>query len=81
MNSRLVRAFTLSSRTLYHPFISKTISRPFTQTAIVKMANRVHRITMFKLPSKDDQAKLLDQYHKLDASQQRVTSSDPNLIS
>ncbi|GKU02017.1 unnamed protein product [Fusarium langsethiae] len=35
------------------------------------MANRVHRITMFKLPSKDDQAKLLDQYHKLDAAQQK----------
>ncbi|KAF5619735.1 stress responsive A B barrel domain protein, partial [Fusarium tjaetaba] len=35
------------------------------------MANRVHRITMFKLPSKDEQAKLLDQYHKLNASQQK----------
>lgn len=37
------------------------------------MADRVHRITMFKLPSKDDQAKLLDQYNKLSASQQKVT--------
>jgi hypothetical protein len=37
------------------------------------MANRVHRITMFKLPSKDEQAKLLDQYHKLNASQQKVS--------
>ncbi|KAM0252454.1 hypothetical protein ACHAP5_001101 [Fusarium lateritium] len=35
------------------------------------MADRVHRITMFKLPSKDDQAKLLDQYNKLSASQQK----------
>ncbi|KAF5009554.1 hypothetical protein FDECE_4247 [Fusarium decemcellulare] len=37
------------------------------------MADRVHRITMFKLPSKDDQAKLLGQYKKLSASQQKVT--------
>ncbi|KAF5675242.1 stress responsive A B barrel domain-containing protein [Fusarium heterosporum] len=35
------------------------------------MADRVHRVTMFKLPSKDDQTKLLDQYNKLNASQQR----------
>ena len=45
------------------------------------MANRVHRITMFKLPSKDDQAKLLDQYHKLDAAQQRVTFTQSSIIS
>lgn len=45
------------------------------------MANRVHRITMFKLPSKDDQAKLLDQYHKLDAAQQRVTFAQSSIIS
>jgi hypothetical protein len=44
------------------------------------MANRVHRITMFKLPSKDDQAKLLDQYHKLDASQQKVSSTQSHLM-
>ncbi|KAF4980355.1 hypothetical protein FZEAL_3616 [Fusarium zealandicum] len=35
------------------------------------MANRVHRITMFKLPSKDDQARLLEQYRKLSAAQQK----------
>ncbi|KAM5346563.1 hypothetical protein ACJ41O_009568 [Fusarium nematophilum] len=35
------------------------------------MADRVHRITMFKLPGKDDQAKLLEQYKKLSASQQK----------
>jgi hypothetical protein len=45
------------------------------------MANRVHRITMFKLPSKDDQAKLLEQYHKLDAAQQRVTFAQSSIIS
>lgn len=79
MNSRLVcRALTFSSsrippnpaRVSQH---IKTISRPFTQIPTVKMANRVHRITMFKLPSKDEQAKLLDQYHKLNASQQKVS--------
>ncbi|KAK7584827.1 hypothetical protein V3481_011151 [Fusarium oxysporum f. sp. vasinfectum] len=77
MNSRLVcRALTFSSsrippnpaRVSQH---IKTISRPFTQIPTVKMANRVHRITMFKLPSKDEQAKLLDQYYKLNASQQK----------
>ncbi|KAF5968243.1 hypothetical protein FBULB1_10791 [Fusarium bulbicola] len=77
MNSRLVcRALTFSSsriptnpaRILQH---IKAVSRPFTQIPTVKMANRVHRITMFKLPSKDEQAKLLDQYHKLNASQQK----------
>ncbi|KAF5611269.1 stress responsive A B barrel domain protein [Fusarium subglutinans] len=77
MNSRLVcRALTFSSsRIPTNPArISqhiKAVSRPFTQIPTVKMANRVHRITMFKLPSKDEQAKLLDQYHKLNASQQK----------
>lgn len=79
MNSRLAcRALTLSpSRIPPNPArVSqhiKAISRPFTQIPTVKMANRVHRITMFKLPSKDEQAKLLDQYHKLNASQQKVS--------
>ncbi|KAH7157526.1 hypothetical protein B0J13DRAFT_581656 [Dactylonectria estremocensis] len=35
------------------------------------MADRVHRVTMFKLPSKDDQAKLLKQYETLGAEQNR----------
>ncbi|KAF5027259.1 hypothetical protein F66182_632 [Fusarium sp. NRRL 66182] len=35
------------------------------------MADRVHRVTMFKLPNKDDQDKLLEQYDKLNASQQK----------
>lgn len=35
------------------------------------MADRVHRVTMFKMPSKDDQAKLLKQYETLGAEQQR----------
>lgn len=80
MNSRLAcRALTFSpSRIPPNPArVSqqhiKAISRPFTQIPTVKMTNRVHRITMFKLPSKDEQAKLLDQYHKLNASQQKVS--------
>ncbi|KAK7426522.1 hypothetical protein QQZ08_006981 [Neonectria magnoliae] len=35
------------------------------------MADRVHRITMFKMPSKDDQDKLFEQYKKLGVDQQR----------
>ncbi|KAF7544904.1 hypothetical protein G7Z17_g9587 [Cylindrodendrum hubeiense] len=35
------------------------------------MADRVHRVTMFKMPSKDDQAKLFKQYETLGAEQQR----------
>ncbi|KAI5464574.1 hypothetical protein BGZ63DRAFT_421585 [Mariannaea sp. PMI_226] len=35
------------------------------------MADRVHRITMFKIPKKDDQAKLLDRYTVLGAEQQK----------
>jgi hypothetical protein len=38
------------------------------------MANRVHRITMFKMPSEDDRAVLLEQYNKLSANQQKVSS-------
>lgn len=36
------------------------------------MAGRVHRVTMFQLPGKDDQAKLLESYKKLRASQEKV---------
>lgn len=39
-----------------------------------KMANRVHRITMFKMPSEADRAVLLEQYNKLSANQQKVSS-------
>lgn len=43
------------------------------------MADRVHRVTMFKMPSKDDQAKLLKQYESLGAEQQRVSDPSPVL--
>lgn len=45
--------------------------QPFTQNT-AEMAGRVHRVTMFKLPSKEDQDKLLNQYKILGAEQQKV---------
>ncbi|KAF7555864.1 hypothetical protein G7046_g6440 [Stylonectria norvegica] len=41
------------------------------QSVIVKMAERVHRVTMFKLPKYDDVQKALEQYKILAANQQK----------
>ncbi|CAM1502263.1 Fc.00g042470.m01.CDS01 [Cosmosporella sp. VM-42] len=35
------------------------------------MADRVHRITMFKMPKKEDQDKMLEQYKKLGTAQEK----------
>jgi hypothetical protein len=54
--------------------------RDFSQS-IIKMADRVHRVTMFKLPSKEDQDKLLNQYKILGAEQQKVSYTMLNTFS
>ena len=36
------------------------------------MADRVHRITMFKMPKKEDQDKMLEKYKILGAKQEKV---------
>ncbi len=36
------------------------------------MADRIHRVTMFKIPAKEDQEKLVAQYKVLAANQERV---------
>lgn len=37
------------------------------------MADRVHRVTMFKLPKADDQQRLLEQYKKLGETHLKVS--------
>ncbi|KND89823.1 hypothetical protein TOPH_05460, partial [Tolypocladium ophioglossoides CBS 100239] len=37
----------------------------------VKMAGRVHRITLFKVPKAEDQQKLIEQYKAVDATNQK----------
>lgn len=36
------------------------------------MADRIHRVTMFKLPKAEDQATLLEQYKILSQNNERV---------
>ena len=38
------------------------------------MAERVHRVTMFKMPKEDDRAKMLEQYKVMAAENKRVRS-------
>ncbi|KAM3562740.1 hypothetical protein MY1884_001642 [Beauveria asiatica] len=37
------------------------------------MADRVHRVTMFKIPNKENQAKLIAAYAKVDQTNQKAT--------
>ncbi|RSL78332.1 hypothetical protein CEP51_008302 [Fusarium floridanum] len=67
MNPRLF----LRVSPLTRPSIASTASHVRARLYTTKMANRIHRITMFKMPSKDDQAVLLEQYNKLSANQQK----------
>lgn len=70
MNPRLL----LRVSPLIRPPIPSTASQVRARLYTTKMANRVHRITMFKMPSEDDRAVLLEQYNKLSANQQKVSS-------
>lgn len=77
--STLLRPSIPSAGRLHTPRIG-LLARSIAQNIItVKMADRVHRVTMFKMPSKDDQAKLLKQYESLGAEQQRVSDPSPVL--
>lgn len=44
------------------------------------MADRVHRVTMFKMPKAEDQQRMLEQYRKMAADNQRVSSLPARLL-
>lgn len=41
-------------------------------SSVVTMADRIHRITMFKLPKQEDQAAMIEKYKDLKANNQKV---------
>lgn len=45
----------------------------------VSVANRVHRVTMFKMPKAEDQKKFLEQCRKMAVDNQRVYNNSPTL--
>lgn len=73
MTSRVLRPLALNSKQ-FAPRLS--IRYPaafrFLSSASVKMADRVHRITMFKLPSEESQKKLIEEYKTLKENNRKV---------
>lgn len=41
------------------------------------MADRIHRVTMFKMPKEEDRQKMLEQYRKLAKDNQKVKTPPP----
>ncbi|QYT00699.1 Stress-response A/B barrel domain-containing protein [Trichoderma simmonsii] len=66
MTSRVLRPLVLNSKqiaprlSIQYPAAFRLLS-----SQSVKMADRVHRITMFKLPSEESQKKLIEEYKTL----------------
>ncbi|KAK0759832.1 hypothetical protein N5P37_008022 [Trichoderma harzianum] len=66
MTSRVLRPLALNSKQIApRPSIQYPAALRFLSSASVKMADRVHRITMFKLPSEESQKKLIEEYKTL----------------
>ncbi|KAL7913513.1 hypothetical protein GGI35DRAFT_212158 [Trichoderma velutinum] len=66
MTSRVLRPLVLNSKQITpRPSIQYPATLRFLSSASVKMADRVHRITMFKLPSEESQKKLVEEYKTL----------------
>ncbi|CRK47046.1 hypothetical protein BN1723_007304 [Verticillium longisporum] len=61
-------------------YFSTSTTRHTSPRQTVTMANRVHRVTMFKLPNKDHQDKLLAAYRTLSAEQKKVRSAVPSRL-
>lgn len=77
-NVRLFQqATTLSARSALAGTPTRRIGlsvRAFASKTAVKMADRVHRITMFKMPKKADQDTMIEQYKVLGDKQQKVST-------
>lgn len=72
---RLSRPLITSSRRCFAP--RSALQHPaalfrFSSSEAVKMADRVHRVTMFKLPSEEGQKKLVEQYQILRENNSKV---------
>ncbi|KAF3072903.1 hypothetical protein CFAM422_004578 [Trichoderma lentiforme] len=66
MTSRVLRPLALNSKQIApRQSIRYPAALRFLSSASVKMADRVHRITMFKLPSEESQKKLIEEYKTL----------------
>ncbi|KAL6794777.1 hypothetical protein GGI42DRAFT_333093 [Trichoderma sp. SZMC 28013] len=67
MTPRVLRPLALfnSKQITPRPSIPYPAALRFLSSASVTMADRVHRITMFKLPSEESQKKLLEEYKTL----------------
>ncbi|KAL7931070.1 hypothetical protein V8C35DRAFT_311180 [Trichoderma chlorosporum] len=70
MTSRILRPLVLNNSTqiTLRPSIQCPAAFRFSSSAAVKMADRVHRVTMFKLPSEESQKKLVELYQTLKAT-------------
>ena len=73
MTSRILRPLVLNSKQITpRPSIQYPAAIRFLSSATVKMADRVHRVTMFKLPSEESQKKLVELYQTLKANNSKV---------
>jgi hypothetical protein len=90
MNHQFSRTFRSAGRTLSSTrhtsyavpsslnfYYTRAVSSVTPPRSTTKMATRIHRVTMFKLPKAEDQNALMEQYKKLNAENSKVMRKQP----